>query len=251
MAYTVKQLAKLAGVSARTLHYYDEIGLLKPDSHGDNGYRYYGEEAAPRLQQILFFKELGLSLQDIQGIIDCPEFDVLHALQEHKLALQERAGRLERLIHTVDKTINHLKGTRAMKQKELFEGFSEEKQKEYQEEIIRRYGDKLVRESDQHWGSYSVEKKAAIIAEQQQVHRDLAAQMGKGAESREVQQIIGRWYQNLRNFYEPTVEVLSGLGRLYIEDPQFTATFNKIHPDLAEFFNRAIQVYCKNLEDRG
>src|SRR5450759_4853198 len=103
--FTVKQLSKMAGITPRTLHYYDEIGLLKPSQVGDNGYRYYGEEALLRLQQIMFFKELDFSLAEIQEIVDRPGFDVLRALGAHRRLLEERASRLKRLIHTVDKTI--------------------------------------------------------------------------------------------------------------------------------------------------
>ena len=129
--YTVKQLAKLAGVSVRTLHYYDEIGLLKPSSVGGNGYRHYEEEALLKLQQILFYRELELSLDEIKAVVGRPDFDVLSALQSHREALQGRVERLKRLIQTVDKTINHLKGNETMNAKGLFEGFSEEEQEKY------------------------------------------------------------------------------------------------------------------------
>ncbi|HEX7975780.1 MAG TPA: MerR family transcriptional regulator [Anaerolineales bacterium] len=98
MGYTVKQLSGLAGVSARTLHYYDEIGLLHPEQVGQNGYRYYGEGSLLRLQQILFYKELDLSLQEIREILDQPDFDLVRALESHRTALQRRQRRLDRLI---------------------------------------------------------------------------------------------------------------------------------------------------------
>jgi DNA-binding transcriptional MerR regulator len=105
--YTVKQLASLAGVSVRTLHYYDEIGLLKPSSVGGNGYRHYGEEAVLKLQQILFYREMELSLDEIKAVTGRPDFDVLSALRSHRQALQGRVERLERLIQTVDHTIDY------------------------------------------------------------------------------------------------------------------------------------------------
>ena len=125
MVHTVKQLADLAGVSIRTLHYYDEIGILKPSSYGENGDRYYDEQAVLRLQQILFFRELDFSLDDVKDILDQPEFDVLHALREHRQALEQKVTRLNRLINTVDNTISHLKGELEMSQKSFFEGFDE------------------------------------------------------------------------------------------------------------------------------
>jgi DNA-binding transcriptional MerR regulator len=247
MAYTVKQLSDLAGVSIRTLHYYDEIGLLKPAAYGVNGYRYYSEGDLLRLQQLLFFKELGLSLEEIEEIIDRPDFDVLHALETHKLALQLKVKRLDRLIQTVDNTIMHLKGNLEMSKKQYFEGFTEEKQRQYAKEARRLYGEKSVKASEDLWNSYTPEKKAAIQAEQQQIYQDLVAVMDKGYDSPEVQQVVARWHQHLRYFYEPSVERLQGLGHLYNQSPDFIATFQKIHPDLPAFLEKAITFYCQNL----
>jgi MerR family transcriptional regulator, thiopeptide resistance regulator len=175
MPYTVKQLSDLAGVSARTLHFYDQIGLLKPSSHGENGYRYYGEEALLRLQQILFFKELDFSLAEIQEIVDRPGFDVLPALGAHRRLLEERATRLKRLIHTVDKTILHLKGELDMSENEYYEGFSEEKQKEYSQEARQRYGEAMVQESENRWNRLTSEQKAARLAEGDAITRAIVA----------------------------------------------------------------------------
>ncbi|MGD0706837.1 MAG: MerR family transcriptional regulator [Anaerolineaceae bacterium] len=245
MVYTVKQLSDLAGVSIRTLHYYDAIDLLKPEAVGENGYRYYGDAAAVRLQQILFFKELGLGLVDIKAILDRPDFDVLQALETHKLSLQEKSQRLERLIQTVDKTLLHLKGKHKMKQKEFFAGFSEEKQKRYEQEIRQRYGEKAF-EGVIDWNSYTPEQKAQIKAESEVIYHDLVAVMDQGYDGPVVQAIIARWHQHLRYFYEPSDERLSGLGRLYTEHPDFVAAFRAMHPDLPEFFNQAIQYYVKH-----
>ncbi len=250
MAYTIKQLADLAGVSIRTLHYYDQIGLLRPEAYGQNGYRYYGESAMLRLQQILFFKELDFSLEQIQAVIDRPDFDVLHALQSHRAALQRKSARLERLIHTIDTTILHLKGKTQMSKQQYFEGFSEEKQKQYEQEIRRRYGDQAF-EGVTDWNSYTAEQKADIQAQSEAIYRDLAANMHKGPQSPEVQQIIARWHQHLRYFYEPSVERLRGLAQLYNEHPDFVATFTRIHPDLPPFLRRAIEYYCQGLENKG
>src|SRR5512140_1660461 len=125
---TVKQLAKLAGVTPRTLHHYDAIGLLKPARTGSNGYRYYDEEAVLRLQQILFYRELDMPLEDIKKIMGRPDFDVLSALQSHRSALTRQVSRLNRLIATVDQTILHLKGKADMSVDDLFKGFTDEEQ---------------------------------------------------------------------------------------------------------------------------
>lgn len=129
--YTVKQLAQIAGVSVRTLHYYDQFGLLKPRSIGGNRYRYYGDTELLKLQQIRFFRELSFSLEEIKSIISNPKFDLLRTLEMHKATLSLRAERLLDLIHTVDNTIASLKGSKIMEDKEYFKGFSDEKQAEY------------------------------------------------------------------------------------------------------------------------
>ena len=245
MAYTVRQLADLAGISPRTLHYYDEIGLLEPSSHGGNGYRFYAEDAVLRLQQILFYRKLDLSLGEIRTILDRPDFDALQALQAHRQALQDRVKRLNNLIHTVDKTMKHMKGQVEMSTQELFEGFDEETQKGYEEEAARLWGDQYVKESRRRWDSYSAEKKAQIFAESGENYRDLVALIGQDPTSEEVQEGIARWHQNLRHFYEPTKDILLGLAQGYSEHPEFRAFFQKMHPDLPEFLRKAIEHYCQ------
>jgi DNA-binding transcriptional MerR regulator len=124
MAYTVKQVATMSSVSVRTLHFYDETGLLKPAYHKDNGYRFYEEPQLLALQQILFYRELGFELKQIRQIMDRNDFENLKALQSHRDILQKNLARTRTLIETIDKTINHLKGKKKMKSKEIFVGFS-------------------------------------------------------------------------------------------------------------------------------
>jgi MerR family transcriptional regulator, thiopeptide resistance regulator len=248
MVYTIKQLSNLAGVSTRTLRYYDAIGLLKPAAYGGNGYRQYDEAAVLRLQQILFYRELDFSLDDIQDILDRPEFDVLEALQAHKSALQQQIERLHRLIHTVDLTVLNLQGQLPMNEPQLFEGFSEEKQAQYEQEVRERWGDDPVTEpSFKQWAGYTAAQKKQIMAEGGALYRDLAAAMDQGYASPAVQALIARWHQHLRYFYEPTIDRLRGLGQMYVEHPDFRATFEKLHPDLPEFFRQAITHYCDRL----
>ena len=138
----------MAGVTPRTLHHYDEIGLLKPSRIGDNGYRYYGEESLLKLQQILFYRELDFPLDDIRKIMGRRDFDVLSALETHKESLTRQMERTKRLLVTVDNTINHIKGEKLMSQKGLFEGFSEEEQEKYALEAEQLYDPETVRESN-------------------------------------------------------------------------------------------------------
>ena len=124
MAYTVKQVAKISGVSVRTLHFYDETGLLKPAYHGTNGYRFYEEPQRLTLQQILFYRELGFELKQIESILGRAGFEQIAALQSHRKVLEENLARTRTLIETIDKTIEHLKGTKKMKTEEMFRGFT-------------------------------------------------------------------------------------------------------------------------------
>ncbi len=247
--FTVKQMAKMAGVSARTLHYYDEIGLLRPRRNPDNGYRLYGRTAVLRLQQILFLRELGLSLEEIQALLDRPDYNLLQALQGHRQALLARQERLERLIGTVERTISYLKGSIEMESKQLFEGFSEEKQKEYEEEARQRWGDTdAYRESQRRWKSYTDDDKRKIGEEGEAAYRAILAAMPYGPASPQAQEGIARWHQHLRYFYEPTQEILLGLAEMYNDHPDFAATFQRIHPELAAFMRDAIRVYCEGRE---
>ncbi len=171
--FTVKQLSDLAGVTPRTLHHYDQIGLLKPSRVGDNGYRYYGEESLLTPQQILIYRELGLPLEDIKNIMGRRDFEILPALESHKLELKKQIARLEKLISTVDNTILHLKGQKKMDSKQLFSGFSEEEQEKYAAEAEKIYDPETVRASNKKWKAYSKEQQKAILEEGRQIYVDM------------------------------------------------------------------------------
>lgn len=247
MGYTVKQLANIAGVSTRTLHHYDQIGLLTPSSHGQNGYRNYGEEAVLRLQQILFFRELDFSLAEIHTIIDGPEFNIPLALQSHKRALQQKSNRLRHLIQTIDRTILHLNGDMDVEANELFQGFDKAQQERYEQEAAQKFGAAAVKESRQRWDNYSPEQKARIGAEGEAIYHDILGYIEHDPTGPEVQQIVARWHQHIRYFYEPTREVLLGLGQAYAEEPAFVTVYQRMHPDLPDFLREAITHYGQSL----
>lgn len=247
ITYTVKQLADLADVTPRTLRYYDHIGLLRPSSVGENGYRYYNDAAALRLQQILFYRELGLSLEEVQWVLDSPDFDLLAALQRHREALIQRVGRLNHLIATVDKTIMHLKGERAMSTEELFEGFDDETQALYGKKVSEMYDPEIVQQSSRRWKDYSANDRARVMAEGGEIYRELATMTAQDPASAEVQVVIGRWHQHIRAFYEPTPEIMRGLGQGYEVNPEFTSFFQALHSDLPRFLHQAIDRYVDSL----
>lgn len=248
--YTVKQLSNLAGVSVRTLHYYDEIDLLKPAQIAANGYRHYDDAALLRLQQILFYREIGLELLQIKVILDSPDFDLVAALRAHRAALHDKIDRLQDLITTVDDTIRHLAGEQIMSKKRMFEAFSPEQQKDYEREARLQYGPSLVNESVQRYNAYSAAEKQAIGEEGNQVYSDLveALEAGIAPNSAEVQAILKRWHEHLRYFYEPNIDILRGLGQMYHDDERFAANFQKLHPDLPVYLRDGITLYVDDLE---
>jgi len=241
--FTVKQLSRLAGVTPRTLHHYDAIGLLKPSHIGENGYRYYGEQSLLQLQQILFYRELELPLSDIQEIMGRRDFEVLPALESHKVELGKRIERLQRLIGTVNNTISHLKGEKEMSKKQIFSGFSEDEQEQYAAEAEKIYDPETVRTSNKKWKGYSAEEKQRILNESKQIYIDMIAAMPKGAASVETQAIGQRWRTNMDYFWTPSVDQLLALASGYSADPRFKANFDEMHPELGEFMKAAVSEY--------
>jgi DNA-binding transcriptional MerR regulator len=241
--FTVKQLSDLAGVTPRTLHHYDAIGLLKPAQVGANGYRYYGDESLLLLQQILFYRELGMPLDDIKQIMGRRGFDVLTALEGHRVELGRRIERLERLLGTVDNTILYMKGKNEMSSKQIFSGFNEEEQEKYAAEAEKLYDPETVRASNRRWKSYSAEKKQSILDEARQIYMELSAAMPKGAQSGEAQALVERWRANMDHFWTPKLEQLQGLAEMYEDDPRFKANFEAMQPGLAEFMKEAVRYY--------
>jgi DNA-binding transcriptional MerR regulator len=245
MSYTVNKLSKLAGVSVRTLHYYDEIGLLKPDAIRSNGYREYGDQAVLKLQQILFYRELDLSLEDIKVIVSRPDFDAVAALEAHRVSLQGRVARLERLVQTVDDTLLHMKGLKEMSPKQLFTAFSDEEQEKYAKEAEQMYAPTIVKESNRKFKALSTAEKQRIFDEGNKIYADMVAAMPKGAASPDVQAIVERWRKHMDYFWTPNLEQLNGLAEVYNSDPRFKANFDKIDVGLAEFMREAVGEYVK------
>jgi DNA-binding transcriptional MerR regulator len=240
---TIKNLADLAGVSVRTLHYYDQLGLLKPASRSASGYRFYDEAAVLRLQQIMFFRELGFGLDDIKNIVSQPDFDVLEALRSHRTLLRKKAERSNELLATVDKTIKQISGEAKMEIKEYYHGFSDEKIEKYRNEVRNRWGEKTLRDSEKRVMKMGKEKFAEIQAEGGLIFRTIADNMAKGHDSDVVQAQVRKWRQWLENFHHYSDEAVLGLGRVYSQDTEFAAFFLKIHKDLPAFLTKAIEYY--------
>lgn len=235
----VKEVADLVGISVRTLHHYDEIGLLTPEETTEAGYRVYSYENLETLQQILFFKELGFPLKKIKEILNRPSFDRLEALEmQHKMLL-EKKNRLEKMIMTVEKTIQHSKGEIHMTNQEKFEGF-DFSHNPYEQEARERWGDKAVDEAN--------EKAKNVTAFDQErfneIYRNLAAIRHLSPDSKEAQEGIHEWYQFLNKLGSYSLEMFKGLGQMYVDDVRFTKNINQFGEGLAKFMCDAMAVYA-------
>jgi DNA-binding transcriptional MerR regulator len=252
MSYTVKQLANISGVSARTLRFYDEIGLLKPAYYGENNYRYYQQEQLLMLQQILFYRELGFALDDIQSIIQSHDFDRIDALKSHRITLEGSLERTQKLLETIDKTISHIRGRVIMRDVEMYEGFDPIKQQEYEKYLVEKGGlsQKQINES---WDNVRGWKKSnwdAFQKEGDDVNLSLVKALDENLkpDSEKVQTIIKRHYQWVTHFWTPTQETYKGLAKMYLEHQDFKDYYAAYHPELVEFIVKAINYYAdKNL----
>lgn len=254
MAYTVKDLAKVSGVSVRTLHFYDEIGLLKPAYHGTNGTRLYEEKELLKLQQILFFRELKFELKQIQKILGASNFNQLAALTSHKLILEKDMHRTKGLIETIDKTIERLQGRRSMKDEELYEGFSKETQEEYLQYWKNKIGENHphfveCKANTKNWSKKEFDQAGKSIESLTQKMKD-CLDSGKAADSDEMQELIRQHYDWLKQFWTPDREayIARGEGYTEFEWKKFYKKFDPHHPKLASFQAEAMRVFAeKNL----
>jgi DNA-binding transcriptional MerR regulator len=249
--YSVKQLAKLAGVSIRTLHHYDEIGLLQPSVRSESGYRLYGEKELLRLQQILFYRELDFELKEIVEILDDPDYDLLDALQQQKLMLTAEYDRISQLLKTIEKTIKNVKGESMLSHEELYEGFSSETISRYRNEAIQKWGG-AVHKSEKHLRALSKEELQQLKEEAAENWKVLLSICGKEPSDPEVQKEIENHYCIIRMFWgtansnDPQLEAYAGLGGLYVEDGRYTMIDGKENPKFASFMRDAMKIFVDN-----
>jgi DNA-binding transcriptional MerR regulator len=251
--YKVKEVAETTGVSVRTLHHYDRIGLLKPETVSSAGYRLYSDENLERLQQILVFKEMDFSLHEIKDIIDRPEFNRKENLKKHKKLLLAKKKRLEEIIRTLEMTIDSIEGGYQMENKDMFKGFDMkeivEHQRKYSEEAKERYGKETVEKVEKRTAGYSSGDWAEIQNKTDEIYKRIIAGMDHGPEDPGVQQAVADWRQFITDhYYDCTQEIFRGLGDLYVDDPLFTKNIDKYQAGLAAFFKEAIHYYCDQQE---
>jgi MerR family transcriptional regulator, thiopeptide resistance regulator len=233
----------------RTLHFYDEAGLLKPAYHGANGYRFYEEPQLLSLQQILFYRELGFELKEIKRILGRKDFERIAALESHRKVLRKNLTRTRKLIETIDKTIEHLKGQTKMKTKELFVGFNPEEQARHERYLIDRFGEGMkdgIAQSKarvKNWKKADWEKSGAAF---NVICQDLVAAMerGQAAESSAVQTVIRRHYEWLKQFWTPKRESYIGHSQMMV-DSELRKAYETHHPDLPEFAAAGMKAFAE------
>jgi DNA-binding transcriptional MerR regulator len=250
MEYTISKLAKIAGVSTRTLRYYDECGLLPPKALRANGYRVYGQAEVDRLQQILFYRELGVELAQIERIVCANDFDSAAALQDHLVALCAKRERLNELIANVEKSICAMKGEIAMTDKERFEGFKQklvdENERQYGGEIRQKYGEDTIDRSNAKFMGMSEAQFAEVEQLSEELNNTLKAAFEQGDPSNECAQKACELHKRWLCFYwdRYSKEAHLGVTQMYVDDPRFTAYYDNIAPGCAVFLRDAVQIYC-------
>ncbi|MBC2166392.1 MerR family transcriptional regulator [Listeria booriae] len=249
MEYTVQKLAKLAGVSTRTLRYYDEIGILKPARINSSGYRIYGQNEVDRLQQILFYREMNVGLDKIKAILEQPDFNETEALKTHRTQLLDKRKQLDELIRNVEKSIAHSERRITMTNQEKFEGFKQkmidENEEKYGTEIREKYGDDKINKSNAKLKGMSEAEMERVnrLAETILVELAEAFETGDpaGDKAQEVAAMHKEWLSTYWDTYSK--EAHAGLAQMYVDDERFTAYYDKDQPGLAAFLRDAIVIF--------
>ena len=249
--HTVKQVAAWSGVSVRTLHHYDEIGLLKPNHVGRNGYRYYGRAELLRLQQILFHRELGFPLAEIRRVLDTPGFDQAEALRAHRRRLEAEARRYRALVRTIDQTLASLEGDATMDGKAMYRGFDPKMQAEYEQELVERYGEAMqgrIDDARRGMAGWSQGDFDAMQAEAEAIEAAVAKALADGlpVDSAAVTALMRRqhaWVSKSWNKSAPA-EAFAGLGKMYVDDPRFRERYDGRQAGLAEYMALAMAAYA-------
>ncbi|MET9433714.1 MerR family transcriptional regulator [Streptomyces sp. NPDC006551] len=243
MEWSIQEIARKAGTTSRTLRHYGERGLLEPSRIGANGYRYYDQAALVRLQRILLLRELGLSLSAIAEVLE-GQRDTSAALRTHLALLEQERERIGRQIESVRTTLHKTEKGEELMAEEVFDGFDHTR---YEAEVTERWGREAYEKGDRWWRSLGAEEKRAFMDRQAGIARDFgqAARDGLAADSDEVQAITRRHVEWLSTTTTPSKEYVIGLGRLYVDDPRFTANYDKHGEGTAILVRDAMKVYAE------
>ena len=239
----INEVAKLTGVSARTLQYYDEIGLLIPEKL-NNGYRDYSDENLDKLQKILFYRFLKFKLNDIKELLD-GDIDSLKILEQQRELILKEKEKFEAILHNIEKTIKTYKGEQKMTIEEKFNGFKKEDLNKYEDQAIEKYGKGTIEESKKRQSG-----KEDIVAEKfNSVFRSMAEYRKNNIdiEEKEVQSKVEELYNYMNKYaFDCSVEVFSYIGKGYSQNPEFKNNIDKFGEGVAEYTSKAINAYCKS-----
>lgn len=248
--YTVSELARLSGVSVRTLHHYDEIGLLKPANIGENGYRYYGGTELLRLQQILFHRELGMRLEDIRRALDASGFDLRAALRAHRVKLVAQAQRCSELIQTLDRTLASLEGDTQVDETQMYGGFSPEKQASYELWLEDRFGDAArpeIEASKARMAAMSSDEYGDFLATLEDIEAALAKAMVDGlpANGEAVAPLVARHHAWVGDAWKraPDRTAYETLADMYADHPDFRARYERRAPGFTDYLVAAMRFF--------
>ncbi len=249
--YTVKELARLTGLTPRTLRYYDGIGLLRPRRDRDNGYRLYGPEEVDRLQQILLYRELDLPLEEIRRILNAPDFDRTGALREHLERLLTRRRETDRLIRTVRGTLEEIEGGTTMTDQDKFQGMKAriiaENEAAYGQEAREKYGDEAVDGQNARLAGMSREEWERLQREEADckaaLRRAAEADDPAGADAQEAVRLHAAWLAHYWPAGAVTPQAHAGMAAMYVQDPRFAAYYDAVVPGGAAFLERAVRAY--------
>ncbi|QOS76758.1 TipAS antibiotic-recognition domain-containing protein [Paenibacillus sp. JNUCC31] len=262
MAYSMADVSGMSGVSLSELGQYAETGLLNPAFVGPDEDIYYEEPELLRLQQILFCKEVGMEEEEIGPMLRDTPRDMIRIMQQHRIEILEKALHLHGLIQTLDKTISYLRGEQELSQDELYAGFSNKGRHRLLNEAASDHATKNYSEQKQTEASqkYNISPEPSTLPEVQEmkskedfldsqakldrIHLDLQRAIENGLEpgSPEVQQIIGRHLEWIKDYYTPTAEIYRDLGNLYVEHKNFRQMYDGYHPKLAEFLRDGMMI---------
>jgi DNA-binding transcriptional MerR regulator len=245
MSWTVGELARLAGVTVRTLHHYDRIGLVQPSDRTASGYRSYGVRDLDRLQQVLVYRELGFPLEEVATLLDDPDADPVAHLRRQLRLLRERVERTQAMVAAVEKEMEARQMGISLTPEERFEVFGSHDPARYDAEAEERWGDtEAWSQSRRRTAAMSKEDWLRVTAEGADLERRFAAALGSGvpADSATAMDLAEEHRQQIsRNFYDCPPEVHAGLGRMYVDDERFTAHYERIAPGLARYVSSAVQ----------
>jgi DNA-binding transcriptional MerR regulator len=241
------EVAVLTGVSVRTLHHYDKIGLLSPGRNPDNDYREYAENDLDMLQQILFFKACGFSLAEIKMMLTSPGFNRDKAFILQKKYLLHEKERIDAMLDTLEKTIRSRKGDQKMTQKEKFAGFAMG-DNPYEEEARRLWGEEAVNESNAKINSLSPREQNAVAENMEELFLELGKIRLEEPDSLVAQAAMNKMYQFFNNNfgYHYSLEAFAGLGQLYVKDERFLKNIDQYGEGLSAFLSRAMKIYAEN-----